>query len=122
MPSGAARLGLVLSTPDDGCGTSQLSAIELGSDPNDTSEPLAIASTLELPSDGWAIADAAGDRALLRRDFVYILVQVDGDGTLGVVSSGSVDVAVTNEQLLGTSLYAGAGQFGHRILNLSGRP
>lgn len=112
LPAGAEQLGVVLVTPDDGCGTSQLKAIAFGRDPANASEPLAIASTLELPSDRWAIADAARGSILLRRDFVYVLVRAGTDGALSVVSSGSLDVGVTNEQLLGTSLYAGAGPAG----------
>lgn len=120
LPAGAEQLGVVLVTPDDGCGTSQLKAITFGRDPADASEPLAIASTLELPSDRWAIADAARGSILLRRDFVYVLVRAETDGALSVVSSGSLDVGVTNEQLLGTSLYAGAGPAGYRVLDLRG--
>jgi len=118
LASGEAQLGLVLSTPDDGCGTSQLWSIPLGSDVANASEPLAIASTLELPSDDWAIAATDGDLALLQRDFVYVLVRVAPDGTLAVVSSSTLDVPLGDEQLLGTSVFGAAGQFGPRILDL----
>jgi hypothetical protein len=122
MPSGDAPLGLVLSTPADGCGTSELSAIQLGSNPTDAGEPLAVAATLELPSDDWVIAATDAELALLRRDFVYVLVRVAADGTLDVVSSSTVDVTFNNEQLLGTRLYGGAGPFGPRSIELSPAP
>jgi hypothetical protein len=117
--SGEARFGLVLLTPESGCGTARLSAIELGSNPADPSEPLAIASTLELPSDAWQIAATDADLALLRRDFVRVLVRVGADGTLSLVSSSTVDVYLDAEQLLGTRLLGAAGQAGPQLLDLA---
>jgi hypothetical protein len=119
LRSGEAPFGLVLLTPDDGCGTTQLSAIPLGSNPADAGEPLAIASTLELPSDEWQFAASDGDLVLLRRDFVYVLVRVAADGTLSQVSSNAVDVYLGNEQLLGTSLFGAAGRAGPLKLELA---
>jgi hypothetical protein len=107
LRSGETRVGLVLLTPDDGCGTTELSAL-LGSNPADPSEPLAIASTLELPSDGWQLETSDGDLALLQRDFVYVLVRVAADGSISQVSSSTVDVHLGAGQRLGTSLFGAA--------------
>jgi hypothetical protein len=116
--SADARLGLVLLTPDDGCGTTELSSIALGADPADSSEPLAIASTLELPSDQWQLEASDGDLALLRRGYVHVLVRVAEDGTLSLVSSSTAD-GYLNEQLLGTHLFAAAGRAGPRQFDLA---
>jgi hypothetical protein len=116
---GAARLGLVLLTPDDGCGTTELSSITLGSDPADPSEPLSIADTLELPSNEWQIQASDGDLALLRRDFVYVLVRVAADGSISTVSSTAVDVYLDEEQLLGTSLFGAGGGAGPQRVDLA---
>jgi hypothetical protein len=119
LRSGGARLGLVVLAPDDGCGTTRLSTIALGSDPADPSEPLAIASTLELPSYGWQLAATDGELALLQRGFVCVLVRAGSDGTLSHVSTSALDVYLSNPQLLGTSLFGGAGQAGPLRLDLA---
>lgn len=119
LRSGEARLGLVLLAPDDGCGATELSSIALGSEPADGSAPLAIASTLELPSDEWQIQASDGDLVLLGRDLVYVLVRAAADGTLRLVSSSSVDAYLDNEQLLGTSLFGAAGRAGPRNFDLA---
>lgn len=108
--SGEARVGLVLLAPDDGCGTTELSSVALDSNLADGSEPLAIASTLELPSDEWQLQASDGDLALLQRDVVYVLVRVAADGTISRVSSNAIDGYPNNQQLLGTSLFGGAGR------------
>jgi hypothetical protein len=105
MRFGARRLGLVLLTPDDGCGTTELSSIALGSEPADPSEPLGIAHTLELPSNGWQIQASDGDLALLQRYGLYVLVRVAADGSISLVSSSALDVSLGNHQLLGTTLF-----------------
>lgn len=117
--SGDARLGLVLLTPDDGCGTTRLSAIRFGSGLAADSAPLAIASTFELPSDDWQFQASDGDLVLLQRDFVYVLVRAASDGTLSLVSSIAVDVFLEHEQLLGANLFGGAGQAGARRFDLA---
>lgn len=117
LAAGGATLGLALSAPADGCGTSELSTIALGTNPADAGEPLAVASTLELPSDAWTIAATDGDLALLRRDAIYLLVRVTADGTLAVVSWSSIDEPLGTEQLIGTSVY-GSG----RVVDLSALP
>lgn len=119
---GAAGLGLVLLTPDDGCSTTELSSIALGSDPADPSEPLSIADTLELPSDEWQIQASDGDLTLLQRDFVYVLVRVAVDGSISLVSSTTVDVYLDKQQLLGTSLFGAAGRAGPQRLDLGWMP
>jgi hypothetical protein len=116
---GAARLGLVLLTPDDGCGTTELSSIALGSDPADPSEPLSIADTLELPSDEWQIQASDADLALLQRDGVYVLVRVAADGSISRVSSIALDVYLGNHQLLGTTLLGAAGGAGPQRFDLA---
>jgi hypothetical protein len=116
---GAARVGLVLLTPDDGCGTTELSSIALGSDPADPSEPLAIADTFELPSDEWQFQASDGDLALLQRAGVYVLVRVAADGSISRVSSIAIDVYLGNHQLLGTTLLGAYGGYGPQRFDLA---
>ncbi|HTV22178.1 MAG TPA: hypothetical protein VMG12_25990, partial [Polyangiaceae bacterium] len=116
LASGAAQFGLVLTTPSDGCGTSELRSIAFGPDAAEASAPLVVASALELPSDDWTIAATDGDLALLRRDLVHVLVRVAADGSLNRVSTTALDYSFDNEQLLGTLLFA-LGQ-GRRSIDL----
>lgn len=109
--------GLVLSSPANACGSTQLSAIELGSAAGGSNEPLGITSTLELPADEWALVAADRNRALLRHDAIYTLVELATDGSLNVVSSRSSDVRIDNYALVGNSLFGGAGRSGSRRID-----
>jgi hypothetical protein len=109
--------GLVQSSPENACGNTQLSAIELGSAAGNASEPLAIRSTLELPADAWTLVATDQNRALLRHYQVYTLVELASDGTLSVVSSRSSDVYLTNDSLLGKTLFGAAGRSGSRRID-----
>lgn len=115
------RLGLALTTPDDACGTTRLSAIRLGTNTGDATEPLEIASTLELPADRWALTASGGEYALLSHGFVYVLVHVDATGALSITGTRASDVALYNAQLLGTTLY-GSGPSGGRRIELATTP
>jgi hypothetical protein len=115
------RLGLVLMTPDDGCGTTRLSAIRLGTNTGDAAEPLELASTLELPADRWALTATDGEYALLSHGFVYVLVHVDAMGTLSIADSHASDVALYDAQLLGTTLF-GSGPSGSRRIEFAPVP
>lgn len=109
-------LGLVLSSPENACGSTQLSALELGSAAGDSNEPLGIASTLELPADRWALVAVDQNRALLRHDQVYTLVELAADGSLSVVSTRSSDVWLDNDSLAGKTLF-GASRSGTRRID-----
>jgi hypothetical protein len=115
------RLGLALMTPDDGCGTTRLSAIRLGTNTGDAAEPLELASTLELPADRWTLTAADGEYALLSHGFVYVLVHVDATGTLSIADTHASDVALYNAQLLGTTLF-GSGPSGSRRIEFAPVP
>jgi hypothetical protein len=112
-------LGLVLTSPSNACGFTLLSAIQLGTSNGDADEPLSVSSTLELPEDGWALVTNDENRVLLHhtRSGVYTLVEVTPDAALSVISSQSPDVGLTNQQLLGTSLFGGAGRYGTRRID-----
>jgi hypothetical protein len=110
-------LGLVLSSPANACGVTRLSALRLGTPNGDAEEVLEIASTLELPTNGWSFVTADENRALLRRDNVYTLAEVSADGTLSVVSSQSTDADLENEQLLGKSLFGGTYSSGSKRID-----
>jgi hypothetical protein len=109
--------GLVLTSPSNACGNTQLSAIELGSAAGNASEPLAIRSTLELPADAWTLVATDQNRALLRHDQVYTLVELASDGTLSVVSSRSSDVRLDNDSLVGKTLFGAARRSGTRRID-----
>jgi hypothetical protein len=115
------RLGVALLSPEDGCGTTRLSSIRLGSSNGDATDPLEVADTLELPADRWTIAAIERDHALLRHGLVYVLVQVDPSGALSLVGTRSSDVALTNPQLLGQHVF-GAGRFDSRRLDFTPAP
>lgn len=109
---GDARLGVVLTAPADGCGTSQLSALRLSGDDSATSGGIELASALELPSDRWSIVASDGPRLLLRRELAYMLVEADTTGALHVISTRVLDASLRNEQLLGTTLRGAVGMDG----------
>lgn len=109
--------GLVLRSPTNACGSTQLSAIELGSAAGDANEPLGIRSTLELPADNWALVATDQNRALLRHDQIYTLVELTGDGRLNVVSSRSSDVRLVGDDLVGKTLSGAAGRLGSRRID-----
>jgi hypothetical protein len=115
------RLGLALMTPDDGCGTTRLSAIRLGTNTGDAAEPLELASTLELPADRWTLTAADGEYVLLSHGFVYVLVHVDATGILSIADTRASDVALYDPQLLGTTLF-GSGPSGSRLIELTPAP
>ena len=109
--------GLVLSSPSNACGTTQLAAIELGSATGGANEPLGIRSTLELPAEAWRLVATDQNRALLRHDQVYTLVELASDGRLSAVSSRSSDVPIADDHLLGKSLFGAAGLSGSRRID-----
>jgi hypothetical protein len=105
---GDTRFGLALGAPTDACGTSQLSAIRLGTVGGAASEPLEVSSSLDLPSDGWLIATSDANRVLLVHRTLYALVELDAQGQLHLVSTRVSDVPLLTEQLIGTSVYGAA--------------
>jgi hypothetical protein len=115
------RLGVALLSPDDGCGTTRLSSIRLGSSNGDAAEPLELADTLELPADRWSIAATDRDHALLRHGLVYVLVHVDPSGALSLVGTRSSIVDLDNPQLLGQHVF-GTSRFDSRRLDFTPAP
>jgi hypothetical protein len=115
-----ARRGVVLTTPDDSCGVSQLSTLRLGTRQGEEDEPFDVAGTLELPSGGWRIAAIDRDLVLLHHDRVYALVRVPTDGAPSIVSSRSSDVLLDRVQLLGMNLF-GTGRYTRRSIDLTPR-
>jgi hypothetical protein len=94
-----ARIPIMLTIPDNSCGTSQLTALGL-----DASGTLQSLSTLELPEDRWGIVATDGDRVVLRRGDVFALVEFAGNA-LRVHSLRSSDGYSLGLQLLGTRLF-----------------
>jgi hypothetical protein len=117
LQAGDRWFGLALSSPSNACGSTRLSAIELGSATGDANEPLGITSTLELPADAWTLVAADQNRALLRHDTVYTLVELAADGSLSVVSSRSSDVQLAHDALVGKALFGAAGRSGSRRID-----
>jgi hypothetical protein len=117
LQTGDHWFGLVLSSPANACGTTQLAAVELGSTAGGANEPLNITSTLELPADEWALVASDANRALLRHNTVYTLVELTPDGSLSVISSRASDARLSNDQLLGKSLFGSAGRLGTRRID-----
>jgi len=100
--------GLVLSSPVNACGSTRLSAVELGSAAGGSNEPLGIRSTLELPANAWTLVAADENRVLLLHAQAYTLIELAPDGSLSVVSSRSSDVWLQNDDLVGRSLFGAA--------------
>jgi hypothetical protein len=118
LQSGDRWFGVALSSPANACGTTQLSALELGSAAGDANEALGITSALELPADEWLLVAADQNRALLRHDQVYTLVELASDGSLSVVSSRSSDLpGFENYKLVGKSLFGAADFSGARRID-----